>query len=233
MADEQPGGSGGGKRAADKKPGVGSVAEPIVLIALAVIVGTCSGSLTGGRFGASSFKKSMEKLDPVQEGRRKALEATMEGEQRLRSAYDEGLARGKARKLEELEEEIGKLGREDKDIWNTTIEDNAIASCTSYYMKGINDGEKAYESAFRWEYQVPRCSRGVVKSRLTERVQLYHGNIPVGNAYEREISEEMWGNCFAMSKHYLETLEGIKKINFNQDLDWAVEKKEIEVPKEP
>jgi len=229
-------GKGGGERAADravdKKPGMGSFAEPIVLIALALIVGTCGGGLTGGRFGASTFKKSMAKLDPGKEGRKKALETTMDGDQRLRNAYDEGLAKGKARKLQDLEEEIKKLGVEDKNIWNTTIEDNAIASCTSYYMKGISDGEKSYESAFRWEYQVPRCSQGVVTTKLTERTQLYHGNIPVGNPYQREISEEMWGNCSVMSKHYLETLEGIKKINFSQDLNWSVEKKEIEVPKD-
>ena len=216
----------------DKKPGIGSLVEPVVLIVLAVGFGTCAGSIAGGRVGGMSFEEEGEKRDPVKDGEALAAQATVDSDARLKAAFDEGIVEGKAVKLKELEAQLDKLSQEDKSIWTTTIEKNAIESCTSYYMKGVNDGEKAYETAFRWEYQVPVCKEGMITTKLKERLQLYHGQIPVGQSYERNISEELWGDCEQMSKHYLDTVRAIKQLNLNQNVEWEVQKKEVTVTQE-
>jgi len=216
----------------EKKPGLGSALEPVALVVLAVLFGTCSGYVAGGRMGSLSSGSTEEEEDPAKEGRKKAMEATTKSEPRLDKAFRAGFEKGKEQKLRELEEELAKLTLEDKEIWTTTIEKNAIDSCTSYYMKGINDGEKSYESAFRWEYQVPTCKEGMISTKLTERLQLYHGQIPVGDGYERDIAEELWGDCQKMSKHYLEVLHNMKQLNVSQQVEWKVEKKEVSVTKD-
>jgi len=220
------------EKAVEKKPGPGSYAEPIVLIILAAVVGMCSGHFIGGRVGGMSLDGEDEKKDPAAEGRELAMKATMETDKRLKRALQTGVEKGKAKKLRELEAELEKLAEDDKNIWNTTIEQSAINSCTSFYMKGINDGGKDYEKAFRWEYQVPKCKEGILSTKLSERLQLYHGKIPVGSAYEREISEELWGDCERMSKHYIDTLKRMKQLNINQNVEWKVEKKEITVTRD-
>jgi len=216
----------------DKKPGLGSAMEPVALVVLAVLFGTCSGYIAGGRMGSLSSEGSGEAKDPAGEGRKKAVEATTESEPRLDKAFRAGFEKGKEQKIREFEEELARLALDDKEIWNTTIEENAIDSCTSYYMKGINDGEKSYESAFRWEYQVPMCKEGMISTKLSERLQLFHGQIPVGHSYDRDISEELWGDCEKMSKHYLEVLKSMKQLNLNQHVEWKVEKKEVSVTKD-
>jgi hypothetical protein len=216
----------------EKKPGLGSALEPVALVVLAVLFGTCSGYFAGGRMGSLSSESPEEAGDPAKEGRKKALEATTESEPRLDKAYRAGFEKGKEKKIREFEEELARLMLDDKEIWNTTIEKNAIDSCTSYYMKGINEGEKSYESAFRWEYQVPTCREGMISTKLSERLQLYHGQIPVGDGYERDISEELWGDCEKMSKHYVEVLKNMKQLNLNQQVEWKVEKKEVSVTKD-
>ena len=215
--------------ASPKKPGIGSYIEPAVLVALAVVLGTCAGNFAGKQFGRTYFAKEFEAMDPVETGRKEARAAKMDKDERLKKAYGRGLDKGKRDKLKQLEEDMRKLEEKDRYVWNTTIEENAIKSCMSFYMKGINDAEKEYESSFKWEYKVPKCEQGVISTKLSERIQLYHGNIPVGDPYQREISEELWGDCKQMSAHYLEVLDSIRKINTNQNLNWEVEKKEVRI----